>query len=314
MKKTIYASALLLACATSAFAQSSSSVSLSGVVDAGIESPGGNARTGVNSSGNNQSQFTISGKEDLGTGLKATFKISTQLNIDNGASNGFSNNDSYVGLEGSFGKIRAGRSFDPLYTHALTANDRFGVSGYQTLGTALRDNGLRVDNQLLYISPSFHGVTGTVSYGFAEGNKGSNVNDAQAYGLRYATGPIELTAASSRPSGVDTKFVHQLGAAYDFGMARVSLTAQHDNNVGVAGNTDKNAYSLGVTAPVGPGLLWASYDVKEFSNQANGQVAQLGYKYNLSKRTTVYGQVGAKNSSFTGSSSKGAGLGLTHSF
>ena len=333
MKKSLIVSAMLVACASTAFAQSS--VNLSGTVDVGVENSGSNRsssgfsggglnagpwavysdqRTGVVSSRNKQSQITFGGQEDLGGGLKATFKISTQFNADDGSSNSIGNNESYVGLEGSAGKLRLGRSYDPVYSHALTANDRFGVSGYQTLGTALNDNGIRVSNQISYISPSFHGLTGTLSHGSAEGNQGSGAQNAQGFGLRYVRGPIEATLASSRQAGMDTKFVHQVGAAYDFGPARVLFTAQEDRNTTWFGNTGKHAYALGVTAPVGPGVLWASYDVKDFANQDNGQVAQVGYKYSLSKRTVVYGQVGAKNSAFTGNSSKGAGLGITHSF
>lgn len=312
MKKALLAVAMLTACATTTFAQSS--VNLSGTIDAGIEKTDKNSRIAVNSSGNSQSQITFSGAEDLGSGLKATFKLSTQFNADEGSTTGFGNDDTYVGIEGSAGKIRLGRSYDPVYSHALTANDRFGVTGYQTLGTAQSNNGIRVSNQVLYISPTMHGLTGTLSFGAAEGSKGSGANDAHGVGVRYAVGPIELTAASSRQAGLNTKFVNQIGGAYDFGVARVLLNVQHDNNSDALGNTDTNAYALGITAPVGPGVLWASYDVKDFSNRSNGQVAQLGYKYSFSKRTVVYGQVGTKNSAFTGSRSNGAGMGLTHTF
>lgn len=313
MKKSLIAVAMLAVCATSAFAQSS--VNLSGTIDAGIEAPGGNNRVAVKSGGNAQNQVTLSGAEDIGGGLKATFKVSTQFNInDNKVSTGFGNNDTYVGLEGSAGTIRLGRSFDPAYTHALTANDRFGVTGYQTIGTALSDNGLRVSNQLLYISPTYFGFTGTFSYGSADGQKGTGANREQGFGVRYLNGPIELTAASARPAGFNTKYLNQIGGAYDFQVARVLLTVQRNNNPSFNGNTAKNAYALGVTAPVGPGQLWASYDIKNFSNSGNGRVAQLGYKYNLSKRTVVYGQVATKNSAFDGVSSNGAGVGLTHSF
>lgn len=311
MKKSLIAVAILAACTTSAFAQSS--VNLTGTIDVGVEKSS-KTRTVVNSSGNSQSQITLSGAEDLGVGLKATFKMSTIVNADDGTTTGFGNNDTYVGLEGSAGKIRLGRSWDPVYSHALTANDRFGVTGYQTLGTALSNNGIRVSNQVLYISPTMHGLTGTLSYGAAEGAKGNGARDGHGFGLRYAAGPLELTAASSRQAGLNMKSVSQIGGAYDFGMARVLLNVQHDNNPGMVGNTDKNAYALGVTAPVGPGLLWASYDIKQFSNISDGRVAQVGYKYSLSKRTTAYGQLGAKNASFTGTSTRGIGAGLTHSF
>lgn len=312
MKKSLIAIALLAVGTTSAFAQSS--VNLSGTIDAGIESAGGKSRTAVKSGGNAQNQITLSGAEDLGGGLKATFKVSTQFSSVSGKSNSFGNNDTYVGLEGSAGKLRLGRSFDPVYSHALTANDRFGVTGYQTIGTTLNDNGIRVSSQALYITPTYYGMTGTVSLGSDEGKKGTGVNDARGFGIRYLNGPIEATVASSRQAGFDTRFVSQVGGAYDFGVARVLLTVQHDNNLNLINNTDKKSYALGVTAPVGSGLLWASYDVKELSNRTDSHVAQLGYKYNLSKRTTMYGQVAAKNSALAGFSAQGAGVGLTHSF
>ena len=309
MKKSLIALAIMATCTTAAFAQSS--VNLTGTIDVGVEDAGQNSRTAVMSSGNSQSQITFSGTEELGMGLKATFKMSTIVNPDTGTSTGFGNNDSYVGLEGDFGKVRLGRSYDPVYSHALTANDRFGVTGYQTLGTALSHNGIRVSNQVMYISPTMAGLTGTLSYGTTDGN---GLNNAQGFGLRYVAGPIELTAANSRQAGLNTQSISQVGGAYDFGVARVLLNVQRDDNPGLLGNTDKNAYSLGVTVPFGPNLVWASYDVKQFSNIGDGRVMQVGYKYSLSKRTAVYGQLAEKNASFTGTSSRGAGLGITHSF
>ena len=302
MKKIFIASAMVMLGA-SAFAQSGSSVTLSGVVDAGIENAGGSAETSVTSGRDKSSQITFSGKESLGTGLNATFKIGT----DTGSVQGIGNNDMYVGLEGDLGKLRIGRSFDPVYSHALTANGTKGVTGYQTLGTALSDRGIRVSNQVMYITPVFYGLTATASYGAAEAN-GSR--DALGLGVRYVQGPIEATYAASRSAGVNSKYVHQVAGAYDFRIARVSLTVQEDNNL----NQDKHAYSLGVTGPVGPGLLWASYDIRQIAGNDNGQVVQAGYKYSMSRRTTVYAQVGFKNSAFNGNSSKGIGAGIAHSF
>ena len=112
MKKSLIVSAMLVACASTAFAQSS--VNLSGTVDVGVENSGSNRsssgfsggglntgpwpvysdqRTGVVSSRNKQSQITFGGQEDLGGGLKATFKISTQFNADDGSSNSIGNNE-----------------------------------------------------------------------------------------------------------------------------------------------------------------------------------------------------------------------------
>lgn len=312
MKKTFIASTVLMLCA-SAFAQSTpntqetSKLNISGAIDVGVENAGGESNTSVVNGRNTTSQLTFSGNEGLRPGLNATFKISTLINADTGESKGFGNNDMYVGLEGDAGKLRLGRSFDPVYTHALTANGTKGVSGYQTLGTALSDRGIRVSNQVLYITPSYYGLTGTVSYSPSEVN---GAHDGNGLGIRYVRGPIEATYSASRSAAVNTQYVHQVAGAYNFGPARVLFTAQDDKNL----SHDTNAYSLGVTAPMGHGLLWASYDIRQVAGNDNGQVLQAGYKYNLSKRTLMYGQVGAKNSAFNGESSKGVGIGLAHTF
>ena len=118
MKKTLLALAVLGAFAGTASAQSS--VTLSGMVDAGIKRQG--TATGNDwSFGGSQSgynNFTLSGNEDLGGGMKAFFSLNHRFNIANGANNsptnGPANGDVFwrqalVGLGGGFGDVRLGR-------------------------------------------------------------------------------------------------------------------------------------------------------------------------------------------------------------
>lgn len=315
MKKTLIA--LAAVASTAAFAQST--VTLSGTVDTGMEKRWSGDPLSMSPSRNGNNNWTISGAEDLGGGLKATFKVSTTFDSSMStagtatAAQTIGNNDMYVGLEGGFGALRLGRSFDPVFSHTLTANGTKGVTGYNSVGTTLNSRGVYVANQVLYITPNFSGFQGTVSYAPSE-IAGQSAHTG--FGLRYATGPLALTLAASKAAGINQKNVTQLGAAYDFGVARVLFTWQDNGNV--ASNQD-NGWALGVTAPVGPGLVYASYDSKEFAG-TDGRTFLAGYKYFLSKRTTLYVQLANANAAWNKSaaavakSTTGYGFGLQHNF
>lgn len=311
MKKTLIA--LAAVASTAAFAQST--VTLSGTIDTGLQKQtSGDALKMVNSR-SGTSNWTISGAEDLGGGLKATFKVSTSFNTDDGTITGakiLGNNDMYVGLEGGFGALRLGRTFDPAFNLAQAANSTKGVTGYTTRAGTLDNNGVYVDNQVLYLSPDFGGFRFQASYAPSEV---SGVSAYNAVGLSYAAGPLTVSYANSKLAGANTR-LSQLAAAYDFSVAKVFFTYTDRSNT--ASNAD-NSYAIGVSAPVGPGLVWADYAVRELAGDDN-RGFQVGYKYNLSKRTHVYVNAGSRKNSaaltaISGkASNSGYGFGIVHNF
>jgi predicted porin len=128
MKKTLIALAAVAATSAS-FAQST--VTLSGVVDVGIEKRFSGDATRMTANRNGTSNWTLSGAEDLGGGLKAVFQVSTSFNTDTGtvsSVDGLGNNGLFVGLTGGFGTLRAGRPVNTLYGNAMFANGTKGVS------------------------------------------------------------------------------------------------------------------------------------------------------------------------------------------
>lgn len=107
MKKSLLALAVLASAAGAA--QAASSVTLYGTADVGYEKFTG---TGLQQTGNDDSNFGIKGQEDLGNGLSAIFKMESRLNLDTGtqARSRFFERESWVGLKGNFGTVRFGRS------------------------------------------------------------------------------------------------------------------------------------------------------------------------------------------------------------
>jgi predicted porin len=334
MKKTLIALAAVAATSAS-FAQST--VTLSGVVDVGIEKRFSGDATRMTANRNGTSNWTLSGAEDLGGGLKAVFQVSTSFNTDTGtvsSVDGLGNNGLFVGLTGGFGTLRAGRPVNTLYGNAMFANGTKGVSVHDSNSvvsgsatanakTSGASSSVYVPNAVQYHSPRFGGVQVQLEYAPSESTAVGN-KAGTGVGVRYDGGPLSVSFVNYTGAKAATstlKSVNQIAAAYDFAVAKLFFTYRDQGGLA---STEDTAYALGVTAPVGPGSLYAAYNVNEQIG-SDGRTIIAGYKYNLSKRTQAYFNFARRNAAWasaavtagggTGTeSSTGYGFGLTHSF
>lgn len=312
MKKSLIALAVL---AASGAAMAQSSVTLFGIVDAGVSyvdnADGNSSNYGMHNSGNATSRLGLRGTEDLGGGLKAGFWLEGAVLNDVGGGFDF-RRESTVRLSGNFGEVRLGRETTPTFRAGLKY-DLFGATGIgknqgfsDWAGAGINDaDTIRADNMLSYSSPNFSGFTANISYAFDEKKQavaGSNKIGRYVGGnVGYENGPLSVTAAYGSQKTVVAGFTGDrdemsIGAAYNFGVAKVTGLAQQikykADTSGVA--TQKyNNYLLGVSAPVGGvgevKAQYALYDQK--ANDAKAHQLSLGYVHNLSKRTAVYGTV-----------------------
>jgi predicted porin len=358
--------AVFAAISGGAYAQSS--VTLFGVVDAAgrYVKNGDVHQYSLASGGLNTSRLGFRGVEDLGSGLKAGFWLEAGYNADSGTNSDtsrFFNRRSTVSLLGTFGEVRLGRDFTPTYTgytdydvfgdNGLAASSKFdislgrardgqaaaagGVAG--TAGTYTNSGQTRADNQIAYFLPSnLGGIYGRASVAAGEGTAGKKYYGGR---LGYAAGPFDVSASYGQytvlPQGGEDKFkIAEGGASYDFGV--VKLTGYYTQSKFAAQKIA--SYSVGAIVPIGLGQFKASYiranqsgtnnltGVSVDSNDAD-QIA-LGYVYNLSKRTAIYGTAAylknkgnaqfALNSSSTfaapngGQKSTGGEVGIRHAF
>jgi predicted porin len=113
------------------------------------------------------------------------------------------------------------------------------------------------------------------------------------------------------------------GGAYDLGVARLIGQITKDQ----LGTVKGDGMLLGVTAPMGAGLVRASYSTYENkASKADSSQIAVGYVHNLSKRTRAYGTyANVKNSNgaavglggatgVANKASSGFDIGMTHSF
>ena len=337
MKKSLVA---LAALALAGIASAQSSVTLFGVLDAGVSyndtksnlSNGGSVKRSQwtqSTSGYNSSRLGFRGTEDLGGGLAASFWLEAGLGNDTGAAGGggtqLFNRRSTVSLSGAFGEVRIGRDytatfwndtvFDPFGTNGVGSNVIFGAHLAPTATTPATptspyadSNYVRASNTVAYFLPTnLGGFYGQVQYGLAEQVKttGTNVSTAGRYvGGRfgYANGPLDVALAYGESTTNDLITSNNkvktanLGASYDFGVVKAfTELSQFKLASGIAttiiDNSKVNGLLIGATAPIGAGLIRASFSTARVSLPGADPRADkfaLGYVHNLSKRTALY--------------------------
>ncbi|WP_242538573.1 porin [Trinickia acidisoli] len=197
-----------------AFAQSS--VTLYGIVDTGIgylsnQAPSTGATTGGKSVVKmlegvwGGERFGLMGSEDLGGGTKAIFKLEEGFNIDTGAQgkSGLAfNRASWVGLDNAtYGTFTAGRQYTPYYTLLSPYSPTTwltGAFGAHPGDVDALDTDYRVNNALVYTSPSFNGlkVSGMYALGGVAGS--FNAGSTWSVAAQYLAGPAGIAVGFAR--------------------------------------------------------------------------------------------------------------------
>lgn len=110
------------------------------------------------------------GSEDLGEGLKAVWQLEQDVSVAGGGATRWGNRESFVGLAGEFGTLRAGRvanQFDDA-SKAIDPWDSNNVVASQ-LGIFKRHDDMSVS--VRYDSPEFSGFSGSVQFVPAQNSK-----------------------------------------------------------------------------------------------------------------------------------------------
>ena len=311
--------AVLAVCGTSA-ALAQSSVNVYGRINTTVEHQkiGDESKSVMNS---NSSYIGFRGTEDLGNGLKAGFQLEGNFGSDDGTgSTGTGINfqrHSEINLSGNFGTVRLGKFNVGSY---LATADYISMHNHDT-GTsadALYAYVFPEGNQISYRSPEFGGVTAEFNYGFGEKNTRTLAGDnaiglpggVQALqgtekgafdaALNYSNGPLGLglgyTRAEAKRLGNDQK-EQQLGLRASYALGDLTLGAYYqyykvDAN---AFDTKRHAYRLAAMYTLGASEFHANVGrAQAYKGDLSGTKTAatqwtLGYNYNLSKRTKVYG-------------------------
>jgi predicted porin len=257
---------------SSAFAQSS--ITLMGGVDAfaGSLKNSGDAHrvTVLGSGGMTTSWFGVKGTEDLGSGLRAEFYVTSFFQTDTGVYGRFAGDnlfsrDANIALVGGFGRIQLGRAsapsflpnilfnpfgdsftFSPLVLHSYVPTGPFAARTWPSTDAA--DSGW--SNQVIYTTPSYNGLRASLHFQAGE-KAGDSARNNIAINAMYDKGPLALSAfvhriRDSNPNPgapildatrvpvnyalVDEQRAWFVGASYDFAVVKLYGTFQRTVN------------------------------------------------------------------------------------
>ncbi len=343
MKKNLMALAVFGAFSGAALAQSN--VTLYGIIDVGFAYSDFSADNvssihGINGGIQSGNRWGVRGSEALSPSLNAVFTIEGGFNIDTGTLAQGSNacgttpitptnsvicngaaqsrifgRQAWGGLSGGFGTLVAGRiatfssgtgSFD-MFGNIDPFGTGFGGYGGLAFSSA---SALRLDNSIMYQSPTFGGFKLGVGYSFnASGGEvaggGNNVN-AFFTGGSFGAGPFYLAVTFDKidiPGASSDQKNLQIGATFDLKFLKLHAAyAKEDdqrffNILGITSGADANAWMAGVTIPLFGGSLFGSYqdyngDRVQLTpltfDERDAKIYGIGYTYPLSRRTNIY--------------------------
>ena len=320
MKHRFAAAAAMVMAAFSGTAGAQSSVTIYGIVDAGVEYQRTSAGTTGPAKTSQQlvngtysaSRLGFRGTEDLGGGLRAFFQLEHGLNVDDGTVTGtaFWGRKSIVGLGGAWGDLWIGRDYTPAFwVQYFTDVNSFAMYGNSGTMSAFALTGmLRANNGIYYASPEIHGFRARLTYTFGDENPTPPKDTGRIIGLSGEYRSSTLTAGIYHQerrvvfpvnSATSDKSVYQgVTALYDFGGWSAGGGFTRYDPAG------PDTATSGVTKS-----LWASVLVKFGSSDVRVNVGRIrtdlaaptparstlvgiNYSYYLSKRTNLYAGVG----------------------
>lgn len=179
-------------------AHAQSSVTLYGIVDAGVQYTSNSttaAKYAFLSGGNYSDRCGIKGTEDLGDGLAAIFTLENGFNIGSGAfatAGTEFNRQAFVGLANKrYGTLTFGRQYS-VTTDLIESYGPASISGLGAFPGDISDmdNGVRLNNAIKFKTVSFNGFTADAMYGFSNNPGQMNGGAAWAAGFNYVQGPI----------------------------------------------------------------------------------------------------------------------------
>ncbi|WP_018863746.1 MULTISPECIES: porin [Thioalkalivibrio] len=317
MKKQILAVAVAGAFAVPAFAAADSNVTLFGQLQTQIvHHSGGDLDSGfrmhdggfVGGSpegrlfGANPNRIGVMASHDLGNGMKAFLKVEQDVDTRQGMNRGA--RDQFVGLEGDFGRIQAGRMASPYVT---AGKDPLNATFMQA-----RTNGGRLNPQTFgglgegsYLN---EGIAYSNSFGIVSLNVGAFVdntddsNSALAGRLNFDLDPVELYIAHNHANdyraslGGDFRAT-KVGVDWSTGPFRLVGEVTDFKADDAAGNNwlDGNTYFLSGTYTMGRNDFVLNLGHTRNSNDVGGDgnidYAAIAVKHNFSNRVMGFAGV-----------------------
>jgi len=259
----------------------------------------------------NTSAIGVKGKEDLGGGMTALYKIEFQIDPTERANN-ITDRDQWVGLKGAMGTVKfgtmsnnykqTGSKVDPMYRTPLEG--RGFLKTQSNMHSGAGESRGRMTNTIQYSSPKMSGVQAVFNTTVS-----GNDDETLGLGVRYKAKNVYayfdyLDTAAMQAGNLDAAF--KVGGKYKMDALTVGLQYEAVQDAGVQGDT----------VFVSANYKMNDNDSVAFTfgdNDTDDAGYALMYNHNMSKRTNVYAGYG-DNASNKASDEQLTTVGIRHKF
>lgn len=306
-------------------AQSTSSVTLYGLIDAGVSyvsNEGGRGNVKVDDGIQVPNIFGLKGDEDLGGGLHAIFNLVSQFSVSTGAfvppGKGIFGRTALVGLSSEkYGKLTLGNQYDfmtdglffgqtdaalfvgGLYNFRAGPFNKIALPYDPPYAGSFdwdRMSGQTVTNSVKYRSPSLGGFRIGALYGFGGVPGSFGAGNSVSLGMNYDHGPLGLAAAYTNikyPQADGTNVGIRnwgVGGHYNFGKLNTMALITTVRNTANGGAIEQ--FEVGATYPIVPNVRFgADYMYMKgnaFLDNNHAHQVTAAADYFLSKSTALY--------------------------
>jgi predicted porin len=264
-------------------AQAQSSVTLYGVIDAGLSyvsnaDEASNHRWGTQNGILSGSRWGLKGQEDLGGGLKAIFQLENGFDPSTGQSNQGGREfgrQAFVGVtSNTWGTLTLGRQYDPSVdmVQGITGDNYFGSIMATPGDIDNYDNDLRVSNSVKYVSPNYAGFQVEGIYGFSNVAGATGQGHTWGAGATYNNGPFALAASYLYANNPSAGRPTAAGGGWNspssdsLFLSPVNIGYQTASAIAIARAAGQYAF--------GPFTLGASYSNAQYKNDGNSLFSQ----------------------------------------
>lgn len=327
MKKSFLSIAMLGTFASCGNVNAQSSVTVYGLIDATISTTNnanakGDRLIGMSTAWFSGNRLGFQGKEDLGGGTSAVFKLEAEYLVATGAMDTpgvLFNRDSWVGLQNndSFGKLTVGRQNTLVRDFSQTYGDAYGSNkiGYEEGGFTNNNNfkqlifysgsatGTRYDNGVVWKKVFNNGIVAGLGYQFGEVAGALNSGTTKALALGYngsnyviSTFYNEANTNNKLNASTEKHKSYSLGGSYIFDLVRMNAGYFHYTaEQGALGKRTDNAWTVSAKlTPQGRMDYELGYQVMKANNAA----------YSSDGSSTLNAYSDAATSTATGSGKK----------
>ena len=304
-------------------AAAQSSVNITGLIDGGVSyvsNQGGHANTRFDDGIGRPNLLVFVGREDLGNGMAAVFRLENQYMLGSGSfipQQSLFTRQAMMGLDlGSAGKLTLGKQYDfmvdSLFFGENDGASMFGAGLYSFRAgpftkLALPQNPTgamdwdriggdsALPNTVKYTSPNVGGFSGGVMYGFGGVAGAIGASNSTSAGLNYANGPFGAGAAYTNVKydvgGMQVSVrTWGAGAHYAAGAFHTSVlfTTVHNsaNGGGIWSAQIAERYQMSAAWSIAGAYAYLLGNDFLDRNHAHQFSASLNYAF--SKRTSVY--------------------------